>query len=456
MTIDNGVGSVNKKSGTANVKPKETTTYTLSATNAAGTSTATATVQVIGKPEINWFTSSNDGSDPINPSEHAWLMWSVTGAETVTIDKGVGSVNSGGGSKKVAPNVTTRYTLTAVNDAGVSSAEATVAVTNKPRVRLFEAEPASVLSGQAVNFHWSVAGATTLKITPDVGSLTGKSGVIGHIPPGTRPYTITATNAAGTASKSVTVTVVKDAPDLEISVSRVNASSVDAPSTGRRIGKGVVGTSSGIDVLVENIGDGNASAFKVRLEEDGITLDEAIVSSLAKGASRTLNFSYMPLVEGDNYVNISADPEGAIPEIDTSNNTIEGRFIGTAVSGTDLVISHVRVTKPASDGPPNRVRVSFRITNCGDKDAEGFSYLAYITTKANKIRPKDTLIVEGQIAGLEGDGDYLEVHKVVLVKKLKTKFYFRGFVDVSGTVAEVNEENNELTRQFLRANLIEE
>ena len=456
VTIDNGVGSVNKNGGITNVKPKDTTTYTLSATNAAGTATATATVQVIGKPEINWFTSSNEASDPINADETAWLMWSVTGAETVTVDKGVGSVNSGGGSKKVSPNTTTRYMLTAVNDAGVSTAEATVAVTNQPRVRLFDAEPASVLTGQAVNFHWNVAGATTLTITPDVGPLTGRSGVVGHIPPGTRPYTITATNAAGSDSRTITVTVVKDAPDLEISVTKVDASSVSAPSTGRRIGKGVVGTTSEIDVLVENIGAGDAGAFKVRLEEDGITLDEVLIGGLLKGASRTINFSYMPMVEGDNYIDIIADPEGVIPEIDTSNNEIEGRFVGAVVNGTDLVISHVRITKPSSDGPPNRLRVSFRITNCGDKDADGFNYRAYITTKANKIRSKDTLIVEGQITGLEADGDYVEVHKTVLVKKLNTKFYFRGFVDINNAVAEVNEENNELTRMFLRASLIEE
>ena len=453
VTIDSGVGKVNSKSGTFNVKPNVTTTYMLTASNLVGDTTATATVKVIGKPEIVWFASSNDAGDPINRTEKAWLMWSVGGADYVDIDKGIGRVNASGGSKAVSPDSNTTYTLTAVNNAGTESATATVGVTDKPRIRTFGATPAAVIAGQAVNFCWACAGATSISISPGVGPVTGMCGTCGFVPPGTETYTITASNASGSDSKSFTVRVVTEVPDLELSLSAVGSAParVFPSDANRKIGKGDVGQAVALEVLLENIGEGLAEDIDVVLRENGTAQDRLRVSKLASGGAQKLEFSYMPLLAGDNTLEIIADPDNQVPEYNKQNNSISGRFTATAIKGVDLVISHVRVSKPQV-GPSNALEVSFRITNCGNTDAAGFGYKAYICAKANKFRAKDVLVVEGQINKLDS-GNYMYVTKSVILKKIKRKFYFRGFVDIPSQIAEADENNNELTKMILRSDL---
>jgi hypothetical protein len=58
------------------------------------------------------------------------LDWSVTGATSMSIDQGVGTV--AGLSVSVSPTATTTYTLTATNAAGTVSADTTVTVVADP------------------------------------------------------------------------------------------------------------------------------------------------------------------------------------------------------------------------------------------------------------------------------------------------------------------------------------
>src|SRR4030042_3952332 len=65
----------------------------------------------------------------IDAGKSSTLSWSVTGATMVSIDQGIGNVSLTG-NRVVIPNVTTVYTLTATNAAGVSvPAKAQVIVT---------------------------------------------------------------------------------------------------------------------------------------------------------------------------------------------------------------------------------------------------------------------------------------------------------------------------------------
>ena len=64
----------------------------------------------------------------VNSGASTSLFWSVTGANTVTIDKGLGDV-SNTTFKQVTPSSTTTYTLTATNAGGSSTATTTVTVT---------------------------------------------------------------------------------------------------------------------------------------------------------------------------------------------------------------------------------------------------------------------------------------------------------------------------------------
>ena len=126
MSIDNGVGA-KPVSGSTSVTPTITTTYTLTATGPGGTSTAQATVNVVPLPTVNFF------ADPatIASGSSSTFFWTAPGADTVTIDQGIG-LTTGSGSLKVFPHQTTTYHLTATNAAGSTSATVTITVTEPP------------------------------------------------------------------------------------------------------------------------------------------------------------------------------------------------------------------------------------------------------------------------------------------------------------------------------------
>jgi len=95
---------------------------------AAENVTATiAAAAVRSWPAINDFSA---GSTNILPGENVTLRWSVSDAAIVTIDNGPGRVQPAG-SVDVAPQSTTRYTLTAAGEKGVSTAWVTVQVADR-------------------------------------------------------------------------------------------------------------------------------------------------------------------------------------------------------------------------------------------------------------------------------------------------------------------------------------
>ena len=75
-------------------------------------------------PAINGFSASATNT---LPGENVTLRWSVTDADAVTIDNGVGKVGMEG-SITVAPQKTTKFTLTAAGDKGLSTAWVNVEV----------------------------------------------------------------------------------------------------------------------------------------------------------------------------------------------------------------------------------------------------------------------------------------------------------------------------------------
>jgi len=84
-----------------------------------------------GKPVVATFA--------VNPAivgegQSTVLSWVVTGAQTVSIDNGIGPVPLSG-TRSVMPYGTTTYNLTALNSVGSSMAAATVAVVGRPQIQ---------------------------------------------------------------------------------------------------------------------------------------------------------------------------------------------------------------------------------------------------------------------------------------------------------------------------------
>jgi len=206
VTITPGVVGTVESSGSISVSPVVTTVYTLTATNSAGSVTATATVTVIplSEPIVNIFSAS---PSTINQGESSTLTWAVSEADTVTITPEVGKVASSG-STTVSPVVTTVYTLTATNGAGSVTATATVTVIplSEPIVNIFSASPSTINQGESSTLTWSVSDADKVNINPWVGPIES-SGSTTVSPVVTTVYTLTATNTAGSVTATTTVTV---------------------------------------------------------------------------------------------------------------------------------------------------------------------------------------------------------------------------------------------------------
>jgi Glycosyl hydrolase family 79 C-terminal beta domain len=118
-----------------------------------------------------------------------------------------------------------------------------------PTIESFTASSASIIAGQDVTLSWSVTGASSLELS-GVSSVSGTSAIV--TPAETTTYTLTATNAAGSANRSATITVQQGAP--------LGTASIDAAKPGAQIPASFLGFShewSGPPVLMGPPGNTN-------------------------------------------------------------------------------------------------------------------------------------------------------------------------------------------------------
>ena len=172
-----------------------------------------------GTPVIVAFTAS---PTEITSGDSATLMWNVTNATSIQIDQGVGSGLAVAGTTSVSPGSSTTYTLTASNSAGSVQQSVTVTVTSTtttpttpttptpppgqpPLIVVFDISPniIHVPPGPGpylATMRWDVRNAATVTINgitePHSGSRTLKP------PLGNHTFTLRATNANGTDTKT--------------------------------------------------------------------------------------------------------------------------------------------------------------------------------------------------------------------------------------------------------------
>jgi len=161
-------------------------------------------------PVITTFDASPSS---ISAGDRSQLSWSVTGARSVTIDNGIGSVALRG-TRTVVPASTTTYVLTASNPQGTVTASVQVIVGGgstpaalAPTISSFSATPNFISAGSGSVLSWNISNASSATISPNVGSVNPLSGTQSVYPAGTTSYTLTASNSAGSVSQAVTVSV---------------------------------------------------------------------------------------------------------------------------------------------------------------------------------------------------------------------------------------------------------
>lgn len=248
-----GIGKVNNQGGTAQVNPRETTTYRITARNrtSEATDTVTVTVEQVVTPQVRIIAFRAAPAD-IRFGESSNLVWETENADTVTID-GIGTVRPSG-TATVSPKETTTYRITATNRGGSVNATATITVLRPaaPRITSFTADPIEIGEGSSSTLNWRVEqGATEVEITG-----LGQQTLVGSTPVSpveTTTYILTARNAGGEATASVTVKVI---PRVRIGSFTANPATLAKPGDPSKL---TWETSNATEVSISGIGSVVAS-----------------------------------------------------------------------------------------------------------------------------------------------------------------------------------------------------
>jgi Malectin domain/Chitobiase/beta-hexosaminidase C-terminal domain/Viral BACON domain len=162
-------------------------------------------------PATQSVAISNTGAGTLNwtaAKTQSWLSLSTTsgsGAGSISVQPAVGSLAAG------------TYTDTvSISAPGATPSSATVAVSftvtaAAPSITSFTATQTSITAGQSVTLSWGTANGTSESIDQGVGAVAA-SGSTTVSPAATTTYTLTATNAAGTATGAITISVGSATP----------------------------------------------------------------------------------------------------------------------------------------------------------------------------------------------------------------------------------------------------
>ena len=129
QSINQGIGSV-AASGSTNVSPTTTKSYTLTAQGQAGNDSEEVTITVYQPVNVNISANPN----PVTVGANATLTWSTSGdASSASINQGIGAVLLSSNTT-VSPSSTTTYTITASGLGGTDSDSVTLVVNQIPQI----------------------------------------------------------------------------------------------------------------------------------------------------------------------------------------------------------------------------------------------------------------------------------------------------------------------------------
>jgi hypothetical protein len=192
---------------------------------AVGSNTFTTNVQTGALP------AATLSADPVvvPTGGTASLDWMATAGTFVdsAMDQGVGPLGASSGSSNVAPVDTTTYRFFQISEEGGAVSSVTVAVgASPPVISSFTANPVLVASGGTSTLTWATSGATSVTLNGSGVAATGSAAVR---PASTTTYALVATNALGSATRSVTVNVGKGTATIGTPV-------ITSPTAGQVLG----------------------------------------------------------------------------------------------------------------------------------------------------------------------------------------------------------------------------
>ena len=226
VTINNPTSAI----ATFTAAAGQTYSFRLTVRNTDNLSASATTTVSTASPLVPTITLFSATPAAILPGQSSTLTWAVQNSTSVTINMGVGAV-AASGSTSVSPTATTTYTLTATGAGGTVTATVTVQVgpnpPGVPQIIRFEANPVSIAPGQSSTLSWTTTGATTVTISPTVGSVT-LNGSTTVTPAQTTTYTLTASSNDGHSVSAPVTVVVAPANIPQILTFVANPQTIDA------------------------------------------------------------------------------------------------------------------------------------------------------------------------------------------------------------------------------------
>ncbi|MGD0202129.1 MAG: OmpA family protein, partial [Bryobacteraceae bacterium] len=204
------LSSANTSKATFTAAEGQTYQFRVAVTDSlGGQAMARTTITAKSVPSVQILNFSVNPA-AITTGQSATLIWQVQSADTVSISPDLGTV-AASGSQAVSPSQTTIYTLTAKNAKGQVTQTVTLNV-NQPKLQIvdFQANPATIASGQSAMLHWQTLNADTVTISNGVGTV-APNGSTSVSPTQTTTYTLTASAQNG-QSATATVTVAVNVP----------------------------------------------------------------------------------------------------------------------------------------------------------------------------------------------------------------------------------------------------
>lgn len=252
LAIEPRVGDVSDRTSVS-VRPSQTTTYRLRASNDIGTVERSITVNVaptehpaVGEPTADFVVSvdcltasfTDRSSHPDGTSSIVSRTWDFRDGNTSTARNPTHTF-SRAGTYAVRLTVEDRWGNTDRWSRSVRVEDCQPAIT-PPTITSFTASPATITVGESSALAWAVTGSEPVELTIDrgIGSVTGLS-TTSVSPSTTTTYTLTAANDAGSTSATTTVTVT--AADAVV-VTMTPASAVLAPGGDQAFTATVSGT----------------------------------------------------------------------------------------------------------------------------------------------------------------------------------------------------------------------
>ena len=204
--------------GSLAVSPPQTTRYTLIATNRLGLQTTrSVSVEVKPAPKLPSILTFSASPERIKKEGEAiTLRWETDGATKVVIEPSDEIKDPpASGEATIRPLKSAAYKLIVTNAAGSKEATKNIVI-EPPQIASFAASAETVAAGGEVKLRWTAQGFTKLTLKASAGELMPEKQEI-DLPlnateQAVRPledteYTLTATNAGGTETKTAKVTV---------------------------------------------------------------------------------------------------------------------------------------------------------------------------------------------------------------------------------------------------------